>query len=93
LRTRDADIDDSLVTERLAATLATVFSFRRRCWRASGFMACWRTRWSAARARLGYAWPLGATRERVMRLLMREVLLPVTIGVAIALTVAWMLSK
>jgi len=42
---------------------------------------------------IGVRMALGATRKHVMWLLMKEVLLLVTIGVAIALPIAWMLSK
>jgi len=93
LRTLDADIEDSLVTERMAAALATVFSFVATLLAGIGLYGVLAYTVERRTREIGVRMALGATRENVMGLLMREVLLPVTIGVGIALPVAWMMSK
>jgi predicted permease len=93
LRTMEANIDESLVAERLAATLGSVFSFLATLLASLGLYGVTAYTVERRTREIGLRMALGATRKHVMWLLMKEVLLLVTIGVAIALPIAWILSE
>jgi predicted permease len=93
LRTLDQQMDNSLITERLLATLSSGFGFLATLLAAMGlygvmaFMVARRTR------EIGIRMALGAGAGSVVWLVMREVLLLVGIGVAIGVPAALALTK
>jgi predicted permease len=93
LKTLEKQVDNSLVTERLVATLSAAFGLLATLLAAVGLygvMACA----VARRTReIGIRVALGAAVGEVLWLVMREVLILVSIGVAIGLPAAWWLTR
>jgi predicted permease len=93
IRTVDHQVENSLVTERLLATLSTVFGALATLLAAVGlygvmaFMVTRRTR------EIGIRMALGASSRSVVRLIMREVLILAVTGLAIGLAAAVGLTR
>jgi predicted permease len=93
MRTLEQQVDRSLVTERMLATLSTVFGLLATILAAVGlygvmaYMVARRTR------EIGIRMALGAARGAVVWLVMREVLLLAGLGIAIGVPGAWLLSR
>jgi ABC-type antimicrobial peptide transport system permease subunit len=89
MRTVEQQKDQSLVTERLLATLSTAFGILASVLAAIGlygvmaYMVTRRTR------EIGIRVALGATRSAVVWLVMREVMLLAGVGLAIGIPAAW----
>jgi putative ABC transport system permease protein len=93
MRTLEEKIDESLVTERLIAILATVFSFLATLLASLGLYGVMAYSVERRTREIGIRMALGAAGGNVLWLLMREVLLLVATGAAIGLPAAWVLSK
>jgi predicted permease len=93
MRTVDEQVDRSLVTERMLATLSTSFGLLATLLAAVGlygvmaYMVARRTR------EIGIRMALGAAQGSVVWLVMREVLVLAAAGVAIGAPGAWLLSR
>jgi predicted permease len=93
MRTLEQQVDRSLTTERMLATLSAVFGLLATVLAAVGlygvmaYMVARRTR------EIGIRMALGAGRPNVLWLVMREVLLLVGAGVVIGAPAAWFLSR
>jgi ABC-type antimicrobial peptide transport system permease subunit len=93
MRTLEQQLDKSLMSERLLATLSTIFGCLATLLAAVGlygvmaYMVARRTR------EIGIRMALGASGGSVVWLVMREVLLLAVIGVAIGLPSAWGLTR
>jgi predicted permease len=93
MRTLDQQVDRSLATERMLATLSAVFGLLATVLAAVGlygvmaYMVARRTR------EIGIRMALGAGRTTVVWLVMREVLTLVGIGIVIGAPAAWLLSR
>lgn len=93
MRTLEEQVDKSLVTERLLASLSTVFGLLATLLAAVGlygvmaYMVARRTR------EIGIRMALGASRGTVVWLVMREVLVLCAAGVAIGAPAAWALTR
>ncbi len=91
--TLEHQVKDSLVTERLVATLSTGFGLLATLLAAVGlygvmaYMVTRRTR------EIGIRMAIGAAKRDVLWLIMREVLWLLSIGMAIAIPVSWMLAQ
>ncbi len=93
MKTLETQMDESLITERLVASLSSAFGFLATILAAVGlygvmaYMVAQRTR------EIGVRMALGAARNDVVWLVMREVLLLAGIGIAVGLPAAWGLSR
>jgi len=93
MKTLEKQMDESLVTERMVASLSTAFGFLATLLAAIGlygvmaYMVAQRTR------EIGVRMALGAARDDVIWLVMREVLLLAAIGIAIGLPAAFGLAR
>jgi ABC-type antimicrobial peptide transport system permease subunit len=93
MRTVGEQVENSLITERLLATLSSGFGLLATLLAAMGlygvmaFMVARRTR------EIGIRMALGASGGSVVWMVMREVLLLVGLGVAIGLPAAWGLTR
>ncbi len=93
MKTMEVQLDESLVSERLIASLSTVFGLLATVLAVIGlygvmaYMVARRTR------EIGIRMALGAASGNVVWLIMREVLTLVGIGVAIGLPAAWGLTR
>jgi predicted permease len=93
MKTLEKQMDESLITERLVASLSSAFGFLATILASIGlygvmaYMVAQRTR------EIGVRMALGAAMNDVVWLVMREVLLLAGIGIAIGLPAAWALSR
>jgi len=93
MKTVEAQMEESLITERLVATLSTGFGLLATLLAAIGlygvmaYMVAQRTR------EIGVRMALGAASTDVIWLVMKEVLLLAGIGIAIGLPAAWGLTR
>ncbi len=93
MRTLDEEVDRSLSTERLVATLSTMFGALATFLAAIGLygvMACSVTRRTRE---IGIRMALGARARSVVWMLMSEVLLLAGIGIAVGIGLSWLLAK
>src|SRR5579871_2616339 len=93
MKTLEQQKDESLVTERLVASLSSSFGFLATLLAAVGlygvmaYMVAQRTR------EIGVRMALGAAMNDVIWLVMREVLVLAAIGIAMGLPAAWALAR
>jgi ABC-type antimicrobial peptide transport system permease subunit len=93
LKTFDRQLAESLITDRLIATLSTIFGLLATAlvliglYGTMSFMVTRRSR------EIGIRMALGAEASSVVWLVMREVIALIGIGIAIGLPVAWALSR
>jgi ABC-type antimicrobial peptide transport system permease subunit len=93
VKTIEAQVEESLITERLVATLSTGFGILATLLAAIGlygvmaYMVAQRTR------EIGVRMALGAASGDVVWLVMKEVLLLAGIGIAVGLPAAWGLTR
>jgi predicted permease len=93
MRTLDEQLDQSLVTERLTAFLATVFGFLATLLAAVGLYGVMAYNVGRRTREIGIRIALGAPSPSVLWLVMREVLVMLGLGVAVALPAAWGLAR
>jgi predicted permease len=92
MKTLEAQMDESLITERLIATLSSGFGFLATLLAAIGlygvmaYIVAQRTR------EIGVRMALGASRRDVVALVMKDVFLLTGIGIAVGLPAAWILT-
>src|ERR1700730_4676569 len=93
MKTIESQMEESLITERLVATLSTGFGILATLLAAIGlygvmaYMVAQRTR------EIGVRMALGAASTDVIWLVMKEVLLLAGIGIAVGLPAAWALTR
>jgi ABC-type antimicrobial peptide transport system permease subunit len=93
MRTVHEQVGVSLVTERLMATLSTVFGSLATLLAAMGLYGVMAYMVARRTQEIGIRMALGAGRGSVLWLVMREVLLLAAIGLAIGLLSAWGLTR
>jgi len=93
MRTLDDQLDKSLVTERLTALLATVFGLLATLLAAIGLYGVMAYNVGRRTREIGIRIALGAPAPSVLWLIMREVLVMLSLGVAVALPAAWGLAR
>jgi predicted permease len=93
MRTLDAQLNQSLVAERLTAFLATVFGFLATLLAAVGLYGVMAYNVGRRTREIGIRIALGAPSPSVLWLVMREVLVMLGLGVAVALPAAWGLAR
>jgi ABC-type antimicrobial peptide transport system permease subunit len=93
MRTLNDQVDNSLVTERLMALLSAVFGGLATVLAAMGLYGVMAYVVARRTREIGIRMALGANRGSVVWLVMREVLVLATVGVAIGLTSAWGLTR
>jgi predicted permease len=93
MRTLDEQLDQSLVAERLTAFLATVFGLLATLLAAIGLYGVMTYNVGRRTREIGIRIALGAPSPSVLWLVMREVLVMVGVGVAVALPAAWGLAR
>jgi predicted permease len=91
--TLEKQMDNSLVTERLVAMLSTGFGFLATLLASVGLYGVMAYTVARRTREIGIRMAIGAERGDVLWLVMREVLMLLGIGIAIALPAAWILSK
>ena len=92
-RTMDAQIDDTVNTERMIALLASGFGILAALLAAIGLYGVLSFSTSQRTREIGVRMALGATRSSVVGMVLREVLWLAGIGVAVALPVSIVLSR
>jgi predicted permease len=93
MRTLDEQLDQSLVVERLTAFLATVFGLLATLLAAIGLYGVMAYNVGRRTREIGIRIALGAPSPTVLWLVMREVLVMLGLGVAVALPAAWGLAR
>ena len=93
IRTLNQQLDESLLNERLIATLSAVFGLLATVLAMIGLYGVMAYTVTQRTREIGIRMALGALTGNVVWLVMREVVLLVGIGVAIALPAAWGLSR
>jgi ABC-type antimicrobial peptide transport system permease subunit len=93
MRTLDSQLDQSLVAERLTAYLAAVFGFLATLLAAVGLYGVMAYNVGRRTREIGIRMALGAPSPSVMWLVMREVLVMLGLGVAVAVPAAWALAR
>jgi predicted permease len=93
MRTLDQQVDKSLLTERLLASLSTVFGCLATLLAAVGLYGVMAYMVNRRTREIGIRMALGASGGSVIWLVMREVLLLAALGVAIGAPAAWALSR
>lgn len=93
MRTLEQQVDRSLATERMLATLSAVFGLLATVLAAVGLYGVMAYVVARRTREIGIRMALGAGRPNVLWLVMREVLTLAAIGVAIGAPAAWLLSR
>jgi predicted permease len=93
MRTLESKIDESLLNERLIATLSSVFGFLATGLALIGLYGVMAYTVARRTREIGIRVALGASTKKVVWLVMREVLLLVGAGIAIGLPAAWALAR
>lgn len=93
LITLERQKENSLVTERLVASLSSGFAFLATGLASIGLYGVMAYMVQRRTREIGVRMAIGAAHSDVLWLVMREVLMLLTIGVAIALPVSWALSQ
>lgn len=91
--TLEEQVKDSLVTERLVASLSSAFGFLATLLAAVGLYGVMAFTVGRRTREIGIRMAIGAAKRDVLWLVMREVLMLLGAGMAIALPVAWMLTQ
>jgi predicted permease len=91
--TLEKQMEDSLVTERLVALLSTGFGFLATALAAIGLYGVMAYTVARRTREIGIRMAIGAASRDVLWLVMREVLVLLAVGVAIALPGAWILTQ
>ena len=92
-RTLKQQIDRNLATERLLATLATLFGVMATLLAAVGLYGIMAFTVTGRRKEIGLRLALGARAPGLVRLVMRDVLRVVGLGIGAALPAAWLLAR
>ncbi|MBV8205974.1 MAG: FtsX-like permease family protein, partial [Acidobacteria bacterium] len=93
VRTMEVTISDSLFTERMIAVLSVFFAAVAAALAAVGLYGVMAYTVARRTGEIGIRMALGATRERVVWLVMREVLFMAAVGIAIALPLAILMNR
>jgi predicted permease len=93
MKTLEAQQEESLITERLVATLSSGFGILATLLAAIGLYGVMAYTVAMRTREIGVRMALGASRSDVVWLVMREVLLLAGIGIAIGLPAAWGLTR
>src|SRR5213593_1754439 len=93
MRTTQEQIDNSLTTERMIASLSTVFGFLATLLAAIGLYGVMAYTVAQRRREIGIRMALGADRSKVIWMVMRDVLLLVAAGIAAGLPAALALMR
>ena len=93
LKTVDEQEDESLLTERLVASLSTAFSVLATVLAAIGLYGVVSYTVSRRTREIGIRMALGASRGNVVWLVMREVAILTAAGIGVGLLAAWGLTK
>jgi ABC-type antimicrobial peptide transport system permease subunit len=93
MRTMDAQISNSLTTERMIASLSTVFGFLATVLAIIGLYGVMSYSVAQRTREIGVRMALGAAQEKVIWMVMREVLKLVAIGVALGVPTALVLIR
>jgi predicted permease len=93
MRTLDDQLDKSLAAERLTAFLATIFGLLATLLAAIGLYGVMAYNVGRRTREIGIRIALGAPSPSVLWLVMREVLVMLSLGVAVALPAAWGLAR
>ena len=93
MRTLDDQVDRSLSTERLVASLSTVFGGLATFLAAIGLYGVMAYTVTRRTREIGIRMALGADRAHIIWLVMREVLVLMCLGIAIGLPASWLLTK
>jgi predicted permease len=93
MRTLDEQVDRSLSTERLVASLSTVFGALATFLAAIGLYGVMAYTVTRRTREIGIRMALGAGRAHVIWLVMREVLLLMCAGIAVGLPASWLLTR
>jgi predicted permease len=91
--TLEHQLEDSLVTERLVATLSTGFGFLATLLASIGLYGVMAYSVSRRTREIGIRMALGAAQTDVLWMVMREVMVLLGIGLCIALPVSWALTQ
>jgi predicted permease len=93
MRTTEEQINNSLTTERLIASLSAVFGFLATLLAVIGLYGVMAYAVARRTREIGIRMALGAAQGKVIWMVMREVLILVAIGVAAGVPAAWGLAK
>ena len=93
MKTLQRQLENSLVTERLVSTLASAFGMLATLLAAIGLYGVMAYTVARRTREIGIRMAVGAATGEVVWLVMREVLMMAAIGIAIALPVAWGLTR
>jgi predicted permease len=93
MTTLSKQMDDSLASERLVATLSTSFGFLATVLAAIGLYGVMAYTVERRTREIGIRMAIGAMTTDVLWLVMREVLVLLAIGIAVALPAAWLLTR
>jgi predicted permease len=93
MRTMDEQISNSLATERMIASLSTVFGFVATVLAIIGLYGVMSYSVAQRTREIGIRMALGAEQGRVIGMVMREVLLLIAIGVAVGVPAALLLTR
>jgi predicted permease len=93
MRTTEEQINNSLTTERLIASLSAVFGFLATLLAAIGLYGVMAYTVARRTREIGIRMALGAAQVNVIWMVMREVLILVAVGVAAGVPAAWALAR